>query len=134
VPDANALAGFCFAAMMFLALAPTLRTGGHIRVNLITARLPQSVKRWQELWCLMLTLVFVGYLAYWIVDLAISSWRFGDVSQGILSVPLWIPQAAMAVGAIALVVALLDNCVQAIRGRMPDYERLAETVDEAADR
>ena len=31
--------------------------------------------------------------------------------------PLWIPQLSMAAGAVLLVVALLDEWVQAVRGR-----------------
>lgn len=134
VPDANALAGFCFAAMIFFGLAPTLRNGGHIRVSLFTSRAPPRIKHWLELWCLAVTLALVSYLAYWMVHLTAFSWRFGDVSPGVLAVPLWIPQAAMAVGAIAMAVALLDNLVMVARGREPDYERLAETIDETADR
>lgn len=134
VPDANALAGYCFVSTIFLALAPTLRTGGHIRVSLITSRLPGKIRRWQELWCLLVTLSLVTYLAYWLVNLTLTSWRFGDVSQGILSIPLWIPQTAMSLGAIAMVIALLDNLVRVATGKIPDYERLMETVDDIADR
>ncbi len=135
VPDANALAGFCFAAMIFLGLAPTLRNGGHIRVSLILGQVPPRARHGMELWCLTVTLLLVGYLAYWMVHLTIASWRFGDVSPGVLAVPLWIPQAAMAVGAVAMAVALLDNLMTVIRGGEPDYERLAESIDDdTADR
>ena len=39
-------AGYAMAASSFMGLAYTLNTGGHIRVNLLADRLPQSWQRW----------------------------------------------------------------------------------------
>ena len=48
--------------------------------------------------------------------------RLGDVSQGQDATPLWIPQMAMALGAILLAVALLDRLVALVAGRLPAEE------------
>jgi len=123
VPSANELAGFCVAASAFLALAPALRRGAHIRVTLLTTHLPARFHRAMEAWCLGAAAVMSGYAAYWMVDLVVGSYRYGDVSPGLLAVPLWIPQTAMALGLIVFTISLLDILVDVLRGREPLYER-----------
>jgi hypothetical protein len=46
-----------------------------------------------------------------------QSRAFNDISQGSDATPLWIPQIAMAVGAIVLLVAMVDDLVLVLRGK-----------------
>jgi hypothetical protein len=46
-----------------------------------------------------------------------QSRAFNDVSQGNDATPLWIPQIAMAVGAIVLLIAMVDDLVLVLRNR-----------------
>lgn len=121
VPDANELAGFCFAALTFLALAPTLRAGGHIRVSLVTSRLPAGLHRGLEILTLAFSLILVGYAAWWTVDLARGSWEYGDRSAGVLAFPLWIPQAGMAFGLVMMTLCLAEILIDVARGKQPPY-------------
>ena len=50
--------------------------------------------------------------------LAYDSYDFGDVSIGMVPVPLWIPQAVMVLGLIWLLIALLDALIGLISGRI----------------
>jgi len=51
------------------------------------------------------------------VRLAWQSHAFNDISQGNDATPLWIPQVAMAVGALVLAIAMLDDFILHIRGK-----------------
>ena len=44
IPSYADFSGFMLAGATFLALAHTLRAGGHIRVNLVTSRMPIRVQ------------------------------------------------------------------------------------------
>lgn len=132
VPSANELAGYAMAAASFLALAPTLRAGGHIRVQVLLTALPERIRHWMELWCIVLALALMGYLAWWSVDLAWQSHVFGDVSPGLLPVPLWIPQGLMALGVVVLVLALLEALVDSLLGRTPMHAQELQHTDSAA--
>ena len=56
-----------------------------------------------------------------------ESWVFGDVSQGLLAVPLWIPQLSMAVGMVLLAVALVERLLRRLTGRpVPEDDRDAQ--------
>ncbi len=126
VPGADDLAGFALTASSFLALAYTLRAGGHIRVTLLLHRAGAGQRRALELWCLALAAGVTGYFAYYVVEMAWDAYRFGDRSVGVVPVPLWIPQAAMALGTVVLAVALADDLVRVVRGGEPSYQRAEE--------
>ena len=130
VPSANELAGYAMAAASFLALAPTFRAGGHIRVQVLLGLLPVRLRHWIELWCIGMTLALVGYLAWWAIDLAHQSYVFGDVSPGLLPVPLWIPQSLMALGVVVLTLGLIEALVDCLLGRTPAH-MLAEEAAES---
>jgi TRAP-type C4-dicarboxylate transport system permease small subunit len=53
VPDAGDIAGDCMAGATFLALAHTLRSGGHIRVNLLLTHVPRRMRVVLEVWCVL---------------------------------------------------------------------------------
>jgi TRAP-type C4-dicarboxylate transport system permease small subunit len=104
-------AGYCMAASAFLALAYTLRSGEHIRMNLLIQGLPAALKRPAELFATALALVITGFMAWYAVRLCLVSYAINDVSQGIIPLPLWIPQSAMAAGSTIFAVAMLDRLV-----------------------
>jgi TRAP-type C4-dicarboxylate transport system permease small subunit len=121
VPSYSEFAGFFLAASSFLALAYTLRHGGHVRVSLLVRRATGTPRRALELWCTGAAAVLCGYFAYFTVRLMIESWRFDDLSPGLIPVPLWIPQASVALGLIVLTVALADEFAVVLRGGEAAY-------------
>lgn len=109
-------AGYAMAASSFLALAYTFRHGGHIRVELFLEQLSGRRRRLAELWCLAAGTFLAGYLAWFAVKMVRVSYRLGDVSESADATPLWIPQSAMAIGAVLLAVALADRLIAVAAG------------------
>ena len=128
VPDAGDLAGYAMAAATFLALAHTFRSGGHIRVNLLLIHVPRRVRRALECWCLAFLAVIGGLLTAFAIKLVFDSYEFGDVSTGMMPVPLWVPQISMAVGALLLEIAVIEELVRVLRGHEPRYEKAEEAA------
>ena len=126
VPGTDSYAGYCMAAAGFLALAHTLKRGEHIRVTLILEHLAPGPQRALELWALGVATLLSALFAYYSVRLSWQSWDFHDVSTGNDATPLWIPQMSMALGAVVLCVAFVDELVLEWRGA-----RLAKMPDEA---
>lgn len=114
IPSYADFAGFMLAGATFLAMAYTLRSGGHIRVNLVMQRLSPRVVLIAEFLALTVASVFVGYALYFSGALVLESLHYGDVSNGIIPVPLWLPQSAMTFGMGLLLVALLHTLVDLI--------------------
>jgi TRAP-type C4-dicarboxylate transport system permease small subunit len=121
VPSYAEFAGFFLAASSFLALAYTLRHGGHVRVSLFVRRSSGRPRRALELWCTGVAALLAGYFAYFAIRLVIESWRFDDLSTGLVPVPIWIPQSSLALGLVILTVALLDEFATLWRGGEPAY-------------
>ncbi|WP_096697403.1 TRAP transporter small permease [Polaromonas sp. AER18D-145] len=117
VPGTDAYAGYLMAASGFLALAHTLKRGEHIRVTLLVNALSGRWKKALELWALGLATLLALLFAAYSCKLAWQSRVFNDISTGSDATPLWIPQLAMAFGAVILVVAFMDELVLEIQGR-----------------
>lgn len=126
IPSYAEFAGFFLAASSFLALAYALRAGAHIRVVLLIEHLPEGRRRAFELWCLLVAAALSGYFTFYLLRLVLESIEFGDVSPGMVPVPLWLPQSAMALGLVVLTIALVDELVAVLRGRPPSYHGTEE--------
>ncbi|MGC8877354.1 TRAP transporter small permease [Thermus sp.] len=118
VPSALELAGFATAGLIFLGLAPTLRSGGHIRVGLALTRLPPGPRLAAERLSLALGLAASAYGALQLWDKTLESLRFGDLAPGLLPLPLWIPLAVVAFGMSVFALALLEALLKTF-GRRP---------------
>ena len=117
VPGIDAYAGYMMAAAGFLALAHTLKRGEHIRVTLVLAALRGRRRRGLEIWALAAATLLAALFAYYSCKLAWQSHAFNDVSTSNDATPLWLPELAMAIGAVVLAIAFVDELVLEIRGR-----------------
>lgn len=133
VPSYAQFTGYFLAASSFLALAYTLRVGGHIRVRLLIRGAPPALRRVIEVWCCALGGLTAGYFTWWAGALTLESWRFGDMSFGMVPVPLWIPQSAMVLGLAVLTVSFLDELAGVLRGRTPSFEAAGTALAQAGE-
>jgi TRAP-type C4-dicarboxylate transport system permease small subunit len=117
VPGTDAYAGYFMAAAGFLALAHTLKRNEHIRVTLLLAHSKGRAHQWLEMWALSAAVLLAGLFAFYSVRLAWVSRALNDVSTGNDATPLWLPQIAMALGTVILLVAFIDEWVLQLRGR-----------------
>jgi TRAP-type C4-dicarboxylate transport system permease small subunit len=112
------ICGYMLAAASFLALAPTLKAGAHIRVTMVLGALSEEKRRYVEIWAFGASTLAAAYLTWHLANFAWVSFLFNEVSAGVVRVPLGYPQAAMALGAAVLTVALADETWTVIaRGR-----------------
>ena len=119
IPSYADFSGFMLAGATFLALAHTLRAGGHIRVNLVTGRLPERAQWIAEGLVLLVALAMVGYAAWFMGGLVLESLHYNDVSTGIIPIALWIPQSVAAFGLALLLVAILHTLVELVQAGKP---------------
>ena len=121
VIDSTETAGFCLAASTFFGLAYTFRQGAHIRVTLVTRLAKGRRDQLAHLWAILVFAVVTGLLSYWSFDFVYDSYRFNDISPGLMAVPFWIPRSAMALGSLILFIALIDEFVSVLLGHVPSY-------------
>jgi len=122
------ICGFLLAAASFLALAGTLKAGAHIRVTLVLASLSERTRYFLEIWAFGFAAAACGYGTWQLATFTWVSFRFHEVSPGVVRVPLVYPQAAMAVGALVLTVALLDELVVVITRGRPTFRAAEDAI------
>ncbi len=128
IPSYSDFTGFFLAAASFLALAYTLREGGHIRVSLVIQNLAPRARHAIEIWCVSVALAASSYFAWYMALLVGESYAYNDLSPGIIAVPIWIPQSAVLAGLLVLSIALLDELVMLFSRRKPSYDGKGENL------
>ncbi len=121
VPSLAEIAGFLLVGASFLALASTLRMGDHIRVSILLQQVPAKVAAVLEVWCLAVAFALVAYFAWHSGWQAYDSHVYGEVSFGIIPIPLWIPQSVMTAGIAVFAISLADDLLSALVGKSPSY-------------
>jgi len=136
IPAGDDFASWCMAAMAFLGLAHTFKRGEMIRVGLLLERLHGRTKQIAEIVALGISTAFVLYFTRHAAQMAYDSWRFNDIAQGVVALPLWIPQLGFVAGLAILSIALIDEMVNVVGGHRPSYENGSpdETPDEFLER
>jgi TRAP-type C4-dicarboxylate transport system permease small subunit len=124
---ADDIVGWLCAASAFLALGYTFRHGELVRVGLLIDRLAPVARRRAELGALGLAVLVAGYILWAAANFVYQSWQFEEMAQGLIQIPIWIPQMSFVAGALVFFVALLDEFVVLAAGGTPAYRRAEET-------
>jgi TRAP-type C4-dicarboxylate transport system permease small subunit len=97
-------------------------------VTMLLGALQPRTRRILEFWALIAGFAIAAYATWSLGTLAYFSWKFGDVSSGLLPIKYWIPQAAMTLGLFTLCVALLDEIVLTWRKGAPSFIRAESAI------
>jgi len=106
---ADEMGSYLLVALTFLGLAPTLRDGGFIRVDVYRDRTRGGARTVLDTVILLLAAAYTALLAWYLWGLAANSYRLGTTSIQVARTPLWIPQSVMAIGGTLLLVELLAS-------------------------
>jgi TRAP-type C4-dicarboxylate transport system permease small subunit len=115
VRDAEEFAAWAMAAAGFFGLPYALHCGSHIRVQVVMRFIPESLHHPLEVLVSLIGLLLAAYLAWHCTAFVIESYRFNEVSQGLIAVPMWMPQLPMVIGTILLVLAFGERLVRVLR-------------------
>ena len=122
----NDVVSWLCAAAAFFTMAHAFKHGDFVRVTLLLERVSVATRRRLELGSLFIAVVACSYLAFWACRFTFQSWEFNEPAQGLLPIPIWIPQSSFALGAVLLLVAVVDEFVIVVRGGVPTFVRLVE--------
>ncbi|HTL26886.1 MAG TPA: TRAP transporter small permease [Burkholderiales bacterium] len=110
------------AASAFFALGHTFRHGELVRVGLWIDMLGTQKRRYAEVLALTITALFVAYMTWAVARFVYDSWQFHEVAQGLIKLPIWIPQLSFLAGVAIFLIAVLDELVTVLRGQKPAYQ------------
>lgn len=102
-----------------------LRHQSHVRVDLVTARMGRTTRRWTEI---------LGYLIFffpfaWIFarrswDFAMTSWNQGEVTYGAVQLPVYPLKLAMFAAAVLLLVQGVSEVLKLLLDKTDHLENL----------
>ena len=92
------ISGYALAACIGLGMGYTVTTKANIRVDILTAKLPNPLRRTVDLIASIALAVAALGLAYFTFDVLYDSWKLDARSVSTLQVPLIIPQSIWWLG------------------------------------
>lgn len=123
------MGGYALALGGMWALAYTLRTGGHVRIDILLPHLPPRVQALLNYAALASMGFFTSMVAWYAWRVALDSFDGSAKAMSFVQTPLFVPQSLMAVGfsvlgleAIAILVVGLFESVRL--GRLASLEIL----------
>ena len=133
IRGAEDIVAWLCAAAAFFALGHTFRHGELVRVGLWINQLGERGRRVAEIFALGLTCAFVAYMLWAVSRFVYESWQFHEVAQGLLRVPIWIPQLSLVLGVLIFFIAVVDELVLVLRKQKPTYQVAEEERMAAGD-
>ncbi len=125
------LAGFATVLLVMLGAAEATRRHENVEVDLLTARLGPRAARAAAVWGCVVVLVVAGVLLHGGLEMVSFARMVGLISDGYLEMPMWIPQAALALGMAALVVVAGVRLLRLLAGREAPHHGRAASRDES---
>lgn len=105
-------------ATVFIAMITAGRDGQHIRVVLLTDRVPAAAARVLRLTGLLLSLGIVAWLSWATIEKAIVAVHTAEYRFGLINVPVWPARIAIPVGLVCLALVLIFLLV----AQLPKYQ------------
>jgi len=122
IRGADDVTSWLCAASAFFALGHTFRNGELVRVALFIDLLRPGARRAAEILSLGIATLFTGYMAWAVTKFVYESWKYKEVAQGLVKIPIWIPQLCFVIGVLIFFVAVLDELILVLRKQKPSYQ------------
>ncbi len=122
---ADDITAWLCAASAFFALAHTFRRAELVRMMLVVDRLNPRARARMEIAALSIAALFTGFMAWSVTRFVYESWQLNEMAQGLLKIPIWIPQLSFVLGVWVFFIAVIDELMSVLSGQVPAYQ-LAE--------
>jgi TRAP-type C4-dicarboxylate transport system permease small subunit len=129
IPGHLELSELFMPAIVFLAMAYTQATDGHIRLTILVERFSPGWQRLTELVVLLLSLLALTLLAYYSGKIAYSKYLGGDVTMSPPYFAIWPSSALVSVG---LWLTALRVYLQLLHLAIPQWRIIREEIRPAS--
>jgi TRAP-type C4-dicarboxylate transport system permease small subunit len=117
VPSSEEVVTFLMVAMAFFGFVYAYAARAHVRVDTLHRRLPPGLRRSVELASHAGAAALCAAVAWHGAVLAWTAFRFNDLSDGLIPIPMWIPLCTLPIGFVLLALALARDGWRIARGR-----------------
>ena len=134
VPMSYEVGAFMLVFIVFMGLAYSQRQKAHIRVEILTLRMSPKIRAVMDMFAYTLGIGIYGLIFYETFKWSYHSFEIGEYVAGLVNIPKWPSQFAVAFGAILISLQFISDWVYravdlVILLRQPSGDPVAE-VDE----
>ena len=131
VPMSYEVGAFMLVFIVFMGLAYSQRQRAHIRVEILTLRMPPRIRAIMDLVAFTLGIAIYGAIFYQTFKWSYHSFEIGEYVAGLVNIPKWPSQFAVAFGALLISLQFISDWVY----RMVDLVALFQEspVNEVAE-
>ena len=116
-PASGAMSGYVLAMAVTWGLAYSLRSGAHVRIDVLLPRMGPRIRSISD-WFALMGVAFLAYVITWKMwEKVISDYRQGTLSIDYPLTPLFIPKIVIALGFTLLVITALEMMLSLIAER-----------------
>jgi TRAP-type mannitol/chloroaromatic compound transport system permease small subunit len=120
------ISGYMLALAATWGLAYALRSGSHVRIDVVFPYLTSRLKVVADFMALLLMALFAAVVSWKIWALVADSWQSGLRSSTYLLTPLYVPQIILGVGFTLLALAAVCMAFAMLSGAAPMDARPSE--------
>ncbi len=106
---------FLMVFVVFMSISCVQQRKGHIRVQILTRHLSHRGRIVFDIIAHVIGLVFFLLIAWQSGKSALSSWEFGESSEGLIQIPIYPPKFAVAVGSLLMGGQFLTDIIGQLR-------------------
>ena len=117
-PGMDLMSGYTMAMASTWAFSYALRTGSHVRIDVLLPFMSPRVRWWADQAALASIVFFVAVTAWKTWVMVLKSYEIGAVTNTYPLVPLWIPQTFVAIGFSMLAFTAIHMIVDMIAEAM----------------
>ena len=128
VPMSYEVGAFMLVFIVFMGLAYSQRQKAHIRVEILTLRMPPKTRAVMDLVAYTLGIAIYGMIFYQTFKWSYHSFEIGEYVAGLINIPKWPSQFAMVFGALLVSLQFLSDWVN----RLSDVVALFRASSPAA--
>jgi len=133
IRGAEDITAWLCAASAFLAVGHTFRHGELVRVGLWLDMMGTRMRWYAELFALGVTAAFALYMMWAVIRFVYDSWQFDEVAQGLIRIPIWLPQLSFVLGMLIFLIAVLDELIVVLQKKKPAYQVAEEARRASGD-
>ena len=113
-PGMDLMSGFTMAMASTWAFSYALRTGSHVRIDVLLPFMSPRVRWWADQAALASIVFFVSITAWKTWVMVLKSYEIGAVTNTYPLVPLWVPQTFVSIGFSMLAFTAIHKIIDKI--------------------
>ncbi len=112
---------YAMAAIFALASGPAIRTAVHVRITLVTEKLPAWAIKWMDVLANLVALIIVAAIVFAMWTKTSASFERNILATSVTKTPLWIPQLFVLWGFAQLWFDLLARMIRRATARTYEW-------------